>query len=244
MNDMVPSAHHRSPQYFAPRHGQGRLRSLARGGGVKAGFTLVEVLVTVAVVGVVSSLAYFQIDSYREQTRLRQAAEKIHQTLGWTRLNAEKKGDTLMVAISLPTLSVYQDINGSGKKESTDPLILTDSVYASVSLFKPSVAPPEAAVAAPASGLADGTGSCGAGVCCTQGSGTTPTWSDGIVNFCARVSPSLSPLSEDGAIYLASTKGSVKEVWAVVFNRAKSSEPTLWTATKPPTAASDWRKVR
>ncbi|MEK7391506.1 MAG: prepilin-type N-terminal cleavage/methylation domain-containing protein [Fibrobacterota bacterium] len=241
---MAPSTHHRSPQCFAPRHGQGRVRSLARGGSVKAGFTLVEVLVTIAVVGILTTLAYFQVDNYREQTRLRQAAEKIHQTLGWTRLNTEKKGDTTLVSLALPSISVYQDINGSGKKESTDPVILTDSVYSTVVAFTPSAAPPEASVAAPAAGLADGAGTCGVGVCCTQGSGTTPTWSDGIVNFCARVSPSLSPLAEDGAIYLASAKGSVKEVWAVVVNRAKSSEPTLWTATKPPTSASEWRKVR
>ena len=208
----------------------------------REGFTLVEILVALAVAGILATLAMFRISSYRDQTVLRQAAESLHQDLSWAKLQAEKTGDTILVKIALPWILVYRDANGSGKWESTDLLLRSDSLGSTVKLLKPAAAPIEAPTV-PLSGLADGTGTCGGGVCCTKGAGA-PGWSDSVVNFCARNSPRLPPLEEDGGVYLASTNARVPEMWAIVANRAKSTEPTLWSSEQAPAAASDWRKIR
>lgn len=208
------------------------------------GFTLIELLTVIALVGLLAGLAMFKIDTFRDQTRLRQSAEKVHQILSHAKLRCEKSGIDVIARISLPALSIYLDKNADGKWQATDSLLVLDSALSKVAVFKPAVGPSEASVAAPASGRADGAGTCGSGVCCTKASGTTPTWSDTLVNFCARTSPSLPPLIEDGAIYLASSNSNVKEKWAIVMNRAKGVEPSLWTSDKDPVAATDWRKVR
>jgi hypothetical protein len=190
-----------------------------------------------------AALAMFKMGTYQDQTKLRQTAEGIHQILGWAKLQAEKSGDTVLVKIALPEISVWRDLNGSGKWENTDPLLRLDSMPANVKVLKPAAAPSEAPVA-PSAGLADGSGVCGGGVCCTKGSAANPTWSDGVVNFCSRTSPQLAPLEEDGGVYLASTNTNVKEMWAIVANRAKSVEPTLWTSETTPVSAGSWRKIR
>lgn len=209
----------------------------------RIGFTLVEILVVLAVAGILATLAMFRISSYQDRTALRQSAETLHQNLSWAKLQAEKTGDTILVKIALPWILVYRDANGSGKWESTDPPLRSDSLGTTVKLVKPAVAPSDAPVA-PVGGLADGAGTCGPGVCCTKGSQTLPTWSDSFVNFCARTTPRLSPLEEDGGAYLGSTNTRVPEMWAVVANRAKSTEPTLWTSEQAPAGAADWRKIR
>lgn len=208
------------------------------------GFTLLELIVVVVVVGIAAGLGVFRIGNYRDQVHLRQGAEKIHQIMGWAKLQAEKTGDTVIVRIALPRISVWRDLDGSGKWESTDRRLLLDSVHSSVVGARPAVAPSEASVAAPAGAMAAGTGTCGGTTCCTAGSASNPTWADGDVNFCARVSPPLAPFSEDGAVYLGSSNTSVKERWAVVLNGARSADATFWTSEKAPAAATDWRKVR
>lgn len=208
------------------------------------GFTLIELLVVVIIVGIAAGLGIFQIGNYRDQVHLRQGAEKIHQIMGWAKLQAEKTGDTVIVRIALPRISVWRDLNGSGKWEATDRRLLSDSVHSSVVGARPAVAPSEASVAAPAGAMAAGTGTCGAATCCTAGSVTNPTWSDGDVNFCARTFPPLAPYSEDGAVYLGSSNTSVKERWAVVVNGARSADATFWTSDKAPAASGDWRKIR
>lgn len=207
------------------------------------GFTLIEILVVLVIVGIVTALASFKMGSYRDQTRLRQTAEGIHQILSWAKLQAEKSGDTVMVKIALPEVSVWRDVDGSGKWEATDRLLKRDSMPIGVKVLAPAAGPAEAFVAAPTSGLADGEGPCGSGVCCTKGA-TDPSWSDGVVNFCSRTSPQLAPLEEDGGLYLASTNANVKEMWGIVANRAKSVEPTLWSSEGAPTTAGSWRKIR
>jgi len=208
------------------------------------GFTLIEILVVLVVVGILATMAMFRMSSYRDQARLRQSAEGIHQILAWAKLQTEKSGDTVFVKVALPEISVWRDVNGSGKWESTDVLLRLDSMPASVKVLKPAAGPSEASVAAPSSGLADGAGACGGGVCCTSGSGANPSWSDGVVNFCSRTSPQLAPLEEDGGVYLASTNTNVKEMWAIVANRSKSVEPTLWTSETTPVSANSWRKIQ
>ena len=203
-----------------------------------------ELMVVVVVIGIMAGLALFKMGSYGDQTKLRQSAESLHQVLGWAKLQAEKTGDTVLVKISLPEVTVYRDLNGSGKWEATDSLLLRDSLCSTLKLVKPIAVPAAASGAAAASGLGDGTGVCGAGVCCTNGSLANPAWTDETISFCARTSPQLAPLLEDGAIYLASTNSRVAERWALVVNRANGVEPSLWTSEKVPAASSDWRKVR
>lgn len=208
------------------------------------GFTLLELIVVVVIVGIAAGMGVFQIGNYRDQVHLRQGAEKIHQIMGWAKLQAEKSGDTVIVRIALPRVSVWRDLDGSGKWESTDRLLLSDSVHPTVVGIRPAAAPAEASVAVPAGAMVAGTGTCGGTTCCTAGSATNPTWADGDVNFCARTSPPLAPFSEDGAVYLGSSNTSVKERWAVVLNGARSADATFWTSEKAPAAATDWRKIR
>ena len=211
----------------------------------RRGVTLLELIIVVVIIGLVAGMANYFVTNYRDQVRLRQASEQIHQVVSWAKLQAEKTGDTVILKISLPAYSVWRDKNGTGQvEEASDTRLLNDSVASNVRASKPVAGPSEASVAAPASGFAQGAGTCGAGVCCTRGSASTPSWSDRLVNICPRTSPPLPPQIEDGALYLASANSSVEERWAIVLNRTKSGNPTLWTAQKAPKAAGDWRKVR
>lgn len=231
------------PRSKAPGGGRGSPTVIGSNLPGRAGFTMVELLVAVAVVGILAAMAMFKIGSYRDQTRLRQSAEQVHQILAWAKLQAEKSGDTVLIQIALPRVAVYRDLNGSGKWEASDRLLSVDSLHSTVKLLKPAAVPSAATSIPAASGLADGSGTCGVGVCCTAGAGT-PAWTDGYVNFCARTSPQLAPLAEDGALYMASTNSGVMETWAIVMNRAVGVEPSFWTAGKAPASAGDWRKIR
>ncbi len=211
----------------------------------RPGFSMVELMVVLAIIGIFAKLAMFQIGNYRDQTQLRQSAEQFQHLMSWAKLQAEKKSDTIFVKIAMPTISVYSDANGDGKWDANDSLLKQVTLDGSVKLSKPAAAPIEASGAALASGLANGPLDCTkTGVCCTGGTSGTSGWSDGVASICARTMPILSPLMEEGAIYLVSKNAKVPEMWAIVVNPKKSLEATLWTSDKNPTQPSDWRKIR
>lgn len=207
---------------------------------------MIEVMIALVIVGILASLAMVQFNTYREQAKLRLSAQKVFQILSWARLQSEKTGDTLLVQFALPNITVYQDRNGSGTIDAGE-FILSETLENSVALYTGnSASPPDAAIAATGTtGLAAGAGTCGANVCCDKTGGlTNPGWDNSVVAVCVRTMPAMPSVLEDGAIYLGSTKSSVKEKWAVVMNGAKSPNQSLWSTTAQSPTVADWNRVR
>lgn len=214
------------------------------------GMTVIEMMVVLAIISILSGLAYIKYDTFQRQSELRSSAQKLYQIFSWARLESEKRGDTLLVRLSgLPEVSVHVDIDADGTVDANEPRILMDSLARSVRLYaNPSKPAPSAA--ATATGLAAGVGACGGSVCCgnARPSGV-PTWdlpaspSSGVA-ICARNMPRMPSVLEEGAIYLESTLAKVPEKWAVVMASAASANPRLWTSEQVPTAPSDWKQRR
>jgi prepilin-type N-terminal cleavage/methylation domain-containing protein len=212
--------------------------------------TLIELLISMVIMGILASLAVVKFDTYREQAKLRSSAHKVFQILSWARLQSEKQGDTLLIQFALPNIRVYRDVNGSGTIDVPDGVpILSETVENTVQLITPTAAPVEA-TGSISSGLADGpvtspAGACGPTICCDKtGSPTSPSWKNAVVALCMRSMPAMPSLVEDGAIFLGSTKSGVVERWAIVMNRTVSSNPSLWTSSKAPATSADWSRVR
>lgn len=212
------------------------------------GLTLLEIMVVLVIVGILSGIAYIKFESFQRQAELRASSQKLVQILSWARLESEKRGDTLLIQFALPQIRVYADLGGNGIVDASDPRLLLDSLSRTVRLFKPSATPPPAPAAVPTNGLAAGTGTCGAGVCCEANrSSGSPSWlvaANTGVALCARNMPRMPSILEEGAIYLESNNSKVKEKWAVVMASATSANPTLWTAGTAPALRTEWRQAR
>jgi len=206
-------------------------------------------MVVLVVIGLLSGLAVVKYNTFQRQAELRSSAQKLYQIFGWARLESEKRGDTLLVRLStFPEVSVYVDQNGDGFVNQGEPRLLMDSLARSVRVFKPAKAPPP--TIDPTGGFAQGSGSCNSRNCCSRfGEDGFPTWDVPVlknagVAVCARNLPRMPSDIEDGAIYLESAESGVKEKWAVVMAKVTSKNPSLWTATKAPSAPTDWSQKR
>lgn len=215
------------------------------------GVTLLEVMTALAIIGILSGLAYIKYDTFQRQAELRSSAQKFFQILSWSRLESEKRGDTLLIQFDLPIMNVYRDIDADGKVDAAkDALLLTDSLARSVRLFTPAANPAPALAIAPSSGLADGAGVCGPDVCCHNlGNKGKPTWNvptseaSGVA-ICARNMPRMPSVMEEGAIYLESAVDKVDEKWSIVMASSTSANPTLWASDQAPASSSDWNQRR
>lgn len=232
---------------------QTRVEGLGTGSS-RSGRTLLELVIVLALVGLLVRLAYVKFDGFRNQAKLRSSAHRLHQILSWAKLEAERRGDTLLIQVNLPQVQVWVDKNANGTVESaTDTRILLDSLESSVQLTASNVTPPTAAAAAPVGTLDDDTSTCSATVCCeagrTSGKGTwkwaaTAATPNNAIAVCARTFPAMPAILEGGTLYLGSSYSAVKERWAVQVYPAMSPNPTLWTSAATPTARADWSLVR
>jgi len=201
-------------------------------------------MIALVIVGILARLAVAQFNTYREQAKLRESAQRVFQILSWTRLQSEKTGSTLLVQFAIPYISVYQDKDNSGTITAGDTRLLYDSVQNTVTLFSASAGPSDISTFTSSSGFAQGTTTCGGTVCCDKtGSPTKPSWNS-VAAVCAHVMPTMPSDLEDGAIYLGSTKPSVTEKWAIAMNYSISHDPSLWSSSKASPTTADWSRIR
>lgn len=219
-----------------------------RRAGSRRGLTLLEMMIVIVLIGILTRLAYVRFNLFQKRAELSSSAQKLAQIMSWTRLESEKRGDTLLIQFALPEIRVYADANANGLVDPADKLLLRDSLRTTVRAFKPSFSPTPAPAAAPSGAYASGGGTCGPTTCCeaarTSGS---PTWAVSAtsgVAVCARTFPAMPSLLEEGAVYLESTLPDVTEKWALLQVGTRSANPTLWRAESNPVARTDWRQIR
>ncbi len=117
-----------------------------------AGFSLLEIMITVALIGIIGIFAAPQLESYKQNARLRSSARDIFNHLQSAKLEAAKRNEcsgVVFTTVTFPaeggTYSVFMD-NGNGAGTACDGVqhadepVLTSpaqlSVESGVSLFK------------------------------------------------------------------------------------------------------------
>lgn len=83
----------------------------------QGGFSLLQLLITITIIGIISALAILNITSARANIRLQNAGRKLASQVEKARLDAIRRHDTSSVQFtSLTTYTVNMDFDGSGTK--------------------------------------------------------------------------------------------------------------------------------
>lgn len=90
----------------------------------KRGFTLIEVMVVVAILGIMASIAYSGYGAFVARERVKGAAESVHALMARAAADVRKLNDTLSLGLTTHGLAVYRthDCSGTVRYEETMPL--------------------------------------------------------------------------------------------------------------------------
>ena len=100
------------PLRLGPEAAVGRAGG-ARAGRSEQGFTLLELMATVALVGVLATLAFTSAGSWTKGQRLREMARETFNALSLARAEAIKTGTQVWVAVDSDSVKAFRDGNNN-----------------------------------------------------------------------------------------------------------------------------------
>jgi prepilin-type N-terminal cleavage/methylation domain-containing protein len=98
----------------------------------KSGFTIMELLMVLAVIAVVSAITVPSIISWRNSAKLRGAAGNLKGDLEMAKVNAIKHNDFVAVKFDADTYEVFVDTSGNGARDAGEALLKNRSLPAGV----------------------------------------------------------------------------------------------------------------
>jgi type IV fimbrial biogenesis protein FimT len=87
-----------------------------------AGFTLIEMMVALAIGGILTAMAVPSINAIRDTYRLRSAAQDVFMALQKARMGAVKENNQFLVSFSGATYTSHNDLNNNGVQDAGEPL--------------------------------------------------------------------------------------------------------------------------
>jgi type IV fimbrial biogenesis protein FimT len=98
----------------------------------KSGFSLIELLMVIAVIAVVSAVMVPSIISWRNGAKLRGAAGNLKADLEMAKVNAIKQNNFVAVKFNGNAYEVFVDMSGDGNRDADEPLLKTRTLPAGV----------------------------------------------------------------------------------------------------------------
>ncbi|MGE0823574.1 MAG: GspH/FimT family pseudopilin [Candidatus Binatia bacterium] len=92
----------------------------------RAGFGLTELMVTIAILGILTGLTTVSFRETREIYKLRGATWDVFSQLQAARMAAVKDNNRYHVSVSGPTLRIHNDRNNDGVEDDGEPIITRD----------------------------------------------------------------------------------------------------------------------
>jgi prepilin-type N-terminal cleavage/methylation domain-containing protein len=99
----------------------------------KAGFTLMELIIVIAILVVVSSIAVPSLTSWRNNAKLRDGASMLHMDLERTKLRAVKENNFVAVLFNAGGYTAFVD-DGDWIKDGSEQLVCDRQLPAGVSI--------------------------------------------------------------------------------------------------------------
>lgn len=87
------------------------------------GFTLIEVMVVVAIIGILTGLAVGMSGNWRERQNYNEASREVYNALTTARSEARVKGGAVVVTFEPQRIRVFRDANGDHQFNGTDTLL-------------------------------------------------------------------------------------------------------------------------
>jgi len=92
------------------------------------GFTLIEIMVAIAIVAILATIAVPNMVGWRTKQRLAAAVSDVHDAIKAARSSAIKNNTTVVIQFQLPNrFTVFADDDGDGSQDSGERTILSGS---------------------------------------------------------------------------------------------------------------------
>jgi len=87
------------------------------------GFTLIEVMLVVAIIGILTGLAVGMSGNWRERQNYNEASREVYNALTTARSESRVKGGSVVVTFEPQRIRVFRDANGDHQFNGTDTLL-------------------------------------------------------------------------------------------------------------------------